>query len=94
MASGKTLLERAGRIGLRRCEIARAAGLHAQTVKNIGLDRKRGAGTVTLAKVEEVIAKKEIELLDDLLPLHLEARAERIAELLSHKGFRIEREAA
>lgn len=100
MASDKSLLQRAELIGFSKAAVARSAGVHAQTVGYLEAARPgrraqdRGPSIGTVRKIEAVIAAREIEILDALLPLHLDARLDRIAELLRHKGFRLERVAA
>jgi hypothetical protein len=97
LASEKNLLKRAEMIGFRRAEVARVAGVHVQTVGYLETKRaerrahSRGPGTATVAKIERAIVSRELSVLDHLLPLHIEARADRIAELLRHRGFRVER---
>ncbi|MGX9389786.1 hypothetical protein ACWX0K_10830 [Nitrobacteraceae bacterium UC4446_H13] len=100
MASDKNLLRRAELIGFSKAAVARSAGVHVQTVGYLDegrpdrRGRARGASTGTVRKIEAAIEAREIEILDTLLPIHLDARIDRIAELLRHKGFRLERDAA
>jgi transcriptional regulator with XRE-family HTH domain len=94
MASEENYLKRAEKVGLTQAAIAEATELDVQTVNQLYSERPRGPLASTVSKVREVVEGKELEVFDHLLPLHLNARLDRIAELLRHKGFRIERDAA
>lgn len=94
MSSAKELLDRAKRIGIPYAHLAAAAHLHPQTVKNLCRDRKRGPGMTTVRVVERIVEDRELALLDDFLPRHLNSRLDRIVELLRSHGFDVERRAA
>lgn len=94
MASEENYLKRAERVGLTQVAIAKAAELDVQTVNQMYSDRPRGPYSTTVGKVRDVVIERELEVLDLLLPLHIDARLDRVVDLLSRKGFRIERAAA
>lgn len=94
MASEENYLKRAEKVGLTQAALASAANLDVQTVNRLYAERPRGPLMTTIRKVGDVVEARELEVLDHLLPIHIEARIDRIAELLRHRGFRLEKEAA
>lgn len=94
MASGGNLLERADRIGLPLSRLAKEAGVHPQTVKALSRDRHRGPCMGTLRCIEEAVVDRELDLLDQLLPLHIDLRIDAVIALLERRGFTLERRAA
>lgn len=89
----QALVDRAKALRLPGKALAEEAGLDQDTITRT-LRGHTDPLNSTLDKIEGAIAAREISMLDHLLPLHAEARMDRIAELLRHNGFRVERDAA
>jgi predicted transcriptional regulator len=89
----QALVDRVKAIGMPQKLLAADAGLDQDTITRT-LRGHTDPLSSTLDKIETAVAAREIGMLDHLLPLHAEARLERIAELLRHRGFRVEKDAA
>ncbi|KPG01811.1 hypothetical protein IP86_03105 [Rhodopseudomonas sp. AAP120] len=87
----KTILERAKSVGFSQLSLARAAGVHEQTISGLAADRRRGPVAASLRKVEAALSERERAVLADLLPRHFDAEMATIERLLIARGLRLTR---
>lgn len=91
MTTDGNLLKRAEMVGITQAALARAAGLHPQTVGRLADERPRGPVRDSLQRAEAALTEREQEVLAHLLPLHIDHVVDDVAALLRQRGYEVRR---